>query len=899
MTLDIVRPELPTLDADELLQALVTQSSPIKVIKPLLARMQTQSHAYFRATLDATTLIHRRATLMDTILHSIWQYLELPQQGFALVAVGGYGRGQLHPYSDIDLLLLAEHEQDINNSSEALQSFITLLWDLKLDIGHSVRTLNECVTEATKDLTVITNLMESRLLIGDSTLHHQLLSQTAADKIWPTALFFNAKWEEIQQRHRKHKDTEYNLEPSVKNSRGSLRDIQTISWVTMRHFGQGSLQALEDNGFLTHFEHQQLLKSEHFLWQVRYALHMLAGREEDRLLFDLQREIAALLGFTDDGNLRGVEQFMSRFYRKQLATMELCDLLLLHFHDDVMRADVRQVIEPLNQHFVFSDGYLKLLSKDLFAQDPSWLLRVFVMMAQYPSSKGIHADTIRALRDHRHLIDDQFRENRQHNELFMQLMRNSSCVVRELSRMMRYGILGRYIPEFGHIIGMMEHDLYHVYTVNEHSLRMARLLRHFRFADLREQYPLASRLIHRVPKKEILYLTALLHDTGKHVEGDHCANSEHISIRFCRQHNLRPTDSHLVAWLVANHLLMSNAAQRLDLNNPEDIHQFALDVGDQQHLDHLYLISVADIVTTNPKLWTPWRAEQMNDLYTNTLAALRRGLGNPMNKDDVIEEIQQEAKQQLRQQGLSDEQILAIWGEPGDDYFLREGADNIIWHTLMIHAHGQNTSPLIALRQTSSHEFEGATQLFIFMKDQPNLFAITTATLDQLNVNIQDARIMTSEKEHNAVDTYIILDEANRPIDDPSHIEHIRTTLEAALSNPNERPTVIQRRTPRALKQFPVATTVTISNDPLMLRTIVEVVAADRPGLLARVGAILSEFHAQLQGAKILTEGERVSDIFFIVDQAGNPFSEADICQQLCHAISQGLDEQIEAQSAV
>ncbi|MBE0482006.1 MAG: [protein-PII] uridylyltransferase [Bacterioplanes sp.] len=899
MTVTQASPELPSIDASELLKELALKPSPLMVIKPLLARIQAESHHYFRATLDATTLIHRRANIMDTLLQCLWQHLQLPQQGFALIAVGGYGRGQLHPHSDIDLLLLAQQEEQIHVSSDQLQSFITLLWDLKLDIGHSVRTLSECVQEAEKDLTVITNLMESRLLIGDTELHQQLLRHTAADKIWPTAQFFNAKWEEIQLRHRKHKDTEHNLEPCVKNSRGSLRDIQTISWVTMRHFGQGSLQALEDNGFLTHFEHQQLRKSEHFLWQVRYALHMLAGREEDRLLFDLQREIARLLGFEDDGNLLGVEQFMSRFYRKQLATMELCDLLLLHFHDDVMRADVRQVIEPLNQHFVFSDGYLKLLTHDLFAQDPSWLLRVFVMMAQYPSAKGIHANTIRALRDHRHLIDDQFRSNRQHNELFMQLMRNNSCVVRELSRMMRYGILGRYIPEFGSIIGMMEHDLYHVYTVNEHSMRMARLLRHFRFAELREQYPLASRLIHRVPKKEILYLTALLHDTGKSHEGDHCANSEEIAVQFCRQHNLRPTDSHLVAWLVANHLLMSNAAQRLDLNNPEDIHQFALEVGDQQHLDHLYLISVADVVTTNPKLWTPWRAEQMNDLYTNTLAALRRGLGNPMNKDDVIDEIQQEALEQLRLQGLTDEQILTIWGEPGDDYFLREGADNIIWHTLMIHAHGQNPAPLIALRQTSSHEFEGATQLFIFMKDQPNLFAITTATLDQLNINIQDARIMTSEKEHNAVDTYIILDEANRPIDDPKRIEHIRSTLETALSTPSQRPNIIQRRTPRALKQFPVATKVTISNDPLMLRTIVEVVAADRPGLLARVGAILSDFNAQLQGAKILTEGERVSDIFFIVDEDGNPFSDAQICQRLCTAITQGLDEQIEAQSAV
>ena len=637
----------------------------------------------------------------------------------------------------------------------------------------------------------------------------------------------------------------------------------------------------------------------HFLWQVRYALHMLAGREEDRLLFDLQREVAALLGFHDDKSRLGVEHFMGRFYRNQLATMELCDLLLLHFNEDFMKRDKVHEVETLNEHFVLNNGFLQLQDAGLFLREPEWLLQVFLLMARTPQAKGIHSDTIRALRDHRHLIDDAYRKNPACNRIFIELISNRSRVVRELSRMMRYGILGRYIPEFGRIIGMMEHDLFHVYTVDEHSLRMMRFLRQLRFGDVRERFPLASELIHRIQKKEILYLTALLHDTGKSIEGDHTINSGILAADFCRQHNLRPTDSHMVSWLCANHLLMSQASQRLDLNNPEDIHLFARDVGDQRHLEMLYLISVADIYSTNPKLWTSWRAEQMSELYRNTQTALRRGLGNPINKEDWIEEIQQEAMNQLLRKGMSEDRVRQIWGEPGDDYFLREGTDNIVWHTLEIDAHGNSSAPLVSIRQTSDRQFEGATQIFIFMKDQINLFAATTATLDQLNLNIQDARIMTSEKEHNAVDTYIVLDENDQPIEEPHRLEHIRQTLIQALSDPDNYTTIIQRRTPRALKQFQVETQVAMSNDPIMQRTVLEVIAADRPGLLARMGAIFAEFGTQMQGAKILTEGERVSDIFYILDRNGQPFSDVQQCIELKEAIIRGLAEQVEAQSAV
>ncbi len=896
--------ELVPVQRDTLLARLADAPAPLPVVRSFLKETQQAADDYFRATLDALPPVHFRSAQIDALLAALWHKHKLDTDDLALIAVGGYGRAELHRHSDIDVLLLCRDEAAIEKHSADLQGFITTLWDTRLDIGHSVRTLDDCRNEAIKDLTIITNMLESRPLAGDNRLFDALQDIVQEPDMWPANQFFKEKWKELDNRHAKHNDPEYNLEPNVKNSPGTLRDIQTVSWVTSRFFGDGSLESLQERGFLTEFEQKRLTSSLHFLWQVRYALHMLAEREEDRLLFDLQREVAQLLGFEDDNERLGVERFMTRFYRNQLATTELCDLLLMHFNEDFMKEQQQAEPEPVNEHFVLQNGYLQVLDPQLFAREPIWLLQVFTLCAKLKDRHGndilgVHSDTIRALRDNRHLIDFEYRTNPAHNACFMELMRNKDHVVRELSRMMRYGILGRYIPEFGHIIGMMEHDLLHIHTVDDHSFRMVRFLRQLRFSEQREQYPLASKLIHKVQRREVIYLASLLHDTGKSVEGDHCANGETIAQNFCRQHNLKPTDTHMVSWLIANHLTMSHAAQRLDLNNPDDIHQFARDMGDQYHLDLLYLITVADMVTTNPKLWTSWRAEQMRELYRNTQQALRRGLANPINKEAYIEEIQQDAIELLQQKGLDADEVRRIWGHAGDDYFLRENLDNVVWHTHAIHQHGNSTDPLVSIRQTSDRDLEGATQIFIYMKDQIDLFAVTTATLDQLNLNIQDARIMTSETDNNVMDTYIVLDENDHPVEDRNRLEEIRIALIEALDDPEDYSTIIQRRTPRMLKYFPVPTQVTMSNDPFMHRTVLEVTAADRPGLLARVGAIFSDFGAQIQGAKLLTEGERVSDIFYIVDQYGEPYSDPDTCMILQQALETGLDEQVEAQTQV
>lgn len=905
MAADNTALELPTINNEALLQQLSVATSPLPVVKALLVDIKQQCHDYFRQTLDATTLVAHRSKLIDQILFCLWQNSgfnnsKLNDKGsIALLAVGGYGRGELQPHSDIDLLIVLENEEAFDTHKESLQGFITLLWDLKLDIGHSVRTLDECVTEATKDLTIITNMMEIRTLAGDKSLLKQLQKKTEPRTIWSGPEFFEAKWQELKNRHIKHEDTEYNLEPNVKNSPGTLRDIQTINWMAMRHFGHDDLEELKQYKFLTEFELRLYQRSTEFLWQLRYALHMVTDREEDRLLFDLQKDIATILGFPDDQEMLGVERMMLQFYRNQLALTELTDILLAHIKDDIFGDCQQDTIEKVDDDLFICNGYLRLTHPDTLPEKPELLLRIFIELAKRENVQGMHSSTIRALHDHRDLIDQEFRENPQHNKLFIQILKNNLQVSSTLRRMMHYGILGRYIPEFGRIIGHMQYDLFHIYTVDEHSLRMVQMLRRYRYADEREHFPVASNLIHKIKRKEVLYITALLHDAGKMCRGEHDVAGAEIAKVFCQQHRLNQYDAEMVEWLVRNHLLMSQASQRIDINNPEDIYQFALEVGDMDHLQHLFLISVADICSTNPKLWTGWRAEQMRTLYYNTKQAFRRGLNNSMNKDQFISAIQYEAIYELEKIDINEAHARKIWDDPGDDYFLREGADNIIWHTQIITDHGNSESPLVAIRETSDIDFDGATQIFIFMKDQPNLFAVTTATLDKLNLSIQDARIMTSNNR-NAVDTYIVLDENGDAIgNDNARIEQIKKTLTTALSTPEDYSSLIQRRTPRQLKHFQIPTQVTISNDPIMKRTVLEVIAADRPGLLARMGEFFMTHNLLMHGAKIMTEGERISDVFFISDSDDNPISDPDFCLRIQQGICQALDQQVEAQSQV
>ncbi|WAF84674.1 [protein-PII] uridylyltransferase [Metapseudomonas otitidis] len=884
-----VDPEL--FDRGQFQAELALKSSPIAAFKKAIRQARDVLDARFANGRDIRRLVEDRAWFVDQILREAWARFDWSEDAdIALLAVGGYGRGELHPYSDIDLLILLD-SADHETFREPIEGFLTLLWDIGLEVGQSVRSVDECAEEARADLTVVTNLMESRTIAGPESLRRRMQEVTSPERMWPSKDFFLAKRQEQKARHAKYNDTEYNLEPNVKGSPGGLRDIQTILWVARRQFGSLNLHALVKEGFLVESECSMLASSQEFLWKVRYALHMLAGRAEDRLLFDHQRKLAGLLGFHGSDAKQAIEHFMQKYYRVVMAVAELSDLINQHFEEVILRSGENAVAQPLNSRFQLRDGYIEVAHPNVFKRTPFALMEIFVLMAQHPEIKGVRADTIRLLRDSRHLIDDDFRSDIRNTSLFIELCKSPQGIHRNLRRMNRYGILGRYLPEFGHIIGQMQHDLFHIYTVDAHTLNLIKHLRKLKWPELAEKFPLASKVIDKLPKPELIYIAGLYHDIGKGRGGDHSELGAIDAEAFCARHQLPAWDSRLVAWLVQNHLVMSTTAQRKDLSDPQVILDFARLVGDQTHLDYLYVLTVADINATNPSLWNSWRASLLRQLYTETKRALRRGLENPLDREEQIRQTQVAAIDILVRNGIDQDDAEQLWAQLGDDYFLRHTASDVAWHTEAILQHPDGNDPLVLIKETAQREFEGATQIFIYAPDQHDFFAVTVAAMSQLNLNIHDARIITSTSQF-TLDTYIVLDTAGGSIgNDPARIQEIREGLIDALKNPDEYPAIIQRRVPRQLKHFAFPPEVTISNDAQRPVTVLEVIAPDRPGLLARIGRIFLDFDLSLQNAKIATLGERVEDVFFITDADNQPLSDPELCQRLQAAIVSQLSE--------
>ena len=882
-----VDPDL--FDRGQFQAELALKASPIAAFKKAIRQAREVLDERFKSGRDIRRLIEDRAWFVDNILQQAWEQFDWSEDAdIALLAVGGYGRGELHPYSDIDLLILLD-SADHEIFRDSIERFLTLLWDIGLEVGQSVRSVDECATEGLADLTVITNLMESRTIAGPEALRQRMLDVTSTRNMWPSKAFFLAKRAEQMARHHKYFDTEYNLEPNVKGSPGGLRDIQTILWVARRQYGTLNLHALADQGFLLESENALLASSQEFLWKVRYALHMLAGRSEDRLLFDYQSGIARLLGYQESDTKRAIERFMQKYYRVVMSIAQLSDLIIQHFEEVILTDDENTVTESINSRFQLHDGYIEATSPHVFKRTPFAMLEIFVLMAQRPEIKGVRADTIRLLREYRHLINDEFRNDIRNTSLFIELFKCEVGIHRNLRRMNRYGILGLYLPEFGHIVGQMQHDLFHIYTVDAHTLNLIKHLRKLQYTQVSEKFPLASKLMAKLPKPELIYLAGLYHDIGKGRGGDHSELGAVDAEAFGVRHHLPKWDTQLIVWLVQNHLVMSTTAQRKDLSDPQVIHDFAQFVGDEVHLDYLYVLTVADINATNPTLWNSWRASLLRQLYTETKRALKRGLENPVDREEQIRRTQSAALDILVRSGTDPDDVEQLWSQLGDDYFLRHTAGDVAWHSDAILQQPADGGPLVLIKETTQREFEGGTQIFIYAPDQHDFFAVTVAAMDQLNLNIHDARVITSTSQF-TLDTYIVLDSEGGSIgDNPERIKTIRHGLTEALRNPDDYPTIIKRRVPRQLKHFAFAPVVTISNDAQRPVTVLELSAPDRPGLLARIGKIFLEFDLSLQNAKIATLGERVEDVFFLTDEHNHPLSDPLLCSRLRDAIVEQL----------
>ncbi|RNL61482.1 [protein-PII] uridylyltransferase [Zhongshania marina] len=869
------------------IHALPQPGQAIKTYKNYLKTLASDLKTRFEANEDIRSLVTLRSQRIDELLQGIWQSYQWGDD-ISLIAVGGYGRGELHPYSDIDLLILTSDNS--HDYRENIENLITLLWDINLEIGHSVRSLSECTKTAEEDITVATNLMESRTLAGNANLHTELMTRVGPENIWPSSDFFRAKWDEQISRHRKFANSEYNLEPNIKSSPGGLRDIQMIGWVVKRHFGAQSIDELVERQFLNEEELATLKEGQDFLWKMRFALHLLAGREEDRLLFDHQRTLAEQFGFTDGDGKLAVEQFMQQYYRWVMHLGELNDVLMQHFDETILRACEAETVFEINNRFRVRNGHIEVCNAKVFNKTPSALMEIFVLMASNNAIDGVRASTIRLIRKSHHLIDDRFRADPKNKRYFLELLRSPQRVALNLRRMKRFGILDKFIPAFAGIVGQMQHDLFHIYSVDAHTLELIKNISRFRYPSMVEKYPMACRIMQRLPKPELLYLAGLFHDIAKGRGGDHSSLGAVDAREFCEQLGLNKRDGNLVAWLVEKHLEMSSVSQRKDIQDPEVIRDFALTMGDIQHLDYLFCLTVADINATNPTLWTSWRASLMRQLYAETRRALRRGLENPIDKQEWIAETQLGAIEKLEDYGFTETEIRALWADTGEDYFIREQIDDIVWHTRAIANRVKANATVVLVKEGGLLDHAGVSQIFVHTRARVGLFALLAEAMEQLDLSIQDARIYNSGTGY-TLDTFYVLGADGESIgDNPSRIAHIIEFMREHLEHP-ERFSAVSRRTPRQMRLFSTPTRTSMTTDLNKGQTVLEVITPDRPGLLARLARIFNQYHIQLQNAKIATLGERVEDVFFVTDENQRPIDDAKLCEEIQQAICRELDE--------
>ncbi|HEY0975226.1 MAG TPA: [protein-PII] uridylyltransferase [Solimonas sp.] len=838
----------------------------------------------FHDGIPADSLVHARAHLVDEVLRAAWQkFLPDGAPGLTLVAVGGYGRGELLPHSDIDILLL--HSGDaLETHRKGLEQMTAFGWDIGLEVGQSVRTVEECVSEAAKDVTVITNLLEARLLTGDADLFQAMQQALTPDQVWPVKAFFEAKKAEQAARYRKYDDTGYKLEPNVKESPGGLRDIHTIAWVAKRHFGAQTLSELREHGFLTKQECDELFAGQDFLWRVRFALHMITNRREDRLLFDSQVKVAQLFGYEDNDKNKGVEQFMQLYYRTIKSLSCLNDMLLQLFEEAILRPDTGKP-EPLNARFQVRNGYLEAREETVFQRQPWALIEAFLLMQQHPKIEGIRAQTLRLMLRDGKLLTDETRRSVQARSLFIEMFREGRGLTRNLRRMNRYGVLGRYLPAFGRIVGLMQYDLFHTLTVDEHILYVLRNARRFAMQRFRHELPFCSEVMDRLPKPELLYLGAFWHDMAKGRGGDHSAIGSHEAIQFCLEHGLSHADAALVGWLVENHLLMSLTAQKQDLGDAEVITEFARKVGDRSRLDYLFLLTCADIRGTNPALWNSWRESLLKDLYKYSARVLDSGDTQPVEEDARMRETRERALPLLTQQGLDASVVQAQWARFDHEYFLRHTPAELAWHLPPLLAVQESELPLVLVDTVADR---GMT-VFVYTRDRDHLFGLSCGVLARLGLNILDARLHTSDDGF-VLDSYVVMEGDNTPISNPMRGPEIQAALRKVLSDPEVSTVDVNRRASQRLKHFDTPTTVYFSQDEKRSRTVLELVTADQPGLLSLIGRVFQKRGILLDAAKIGTIGERAEDVFYITDRMHRPIVDEEVLEDLREVLVRTLD---------
>ncbi|MGA7984280.1 MAG: [protein-PII] uridylyltransferase [Burkholderiales bacterium] len=810
--------------------------------------------AYLRRPLPRA-LLRSHSNLIDRTIKALWRELQ-PAAGAALLATGGYGRAELFPFSDIDVLILLAREPSAEERTR-LELLVGQLWDVGLEAGHSVRTIETCLEAADADITVRTTLLEARFLAGSRALYRKL--ETALHQAFDPASFYKAKKLEQEQRHAKHQDTPYSLEPNLKEAPGGLRDLHVIQWIA-RAAGIGhDWRDLETHGLIQHDEMRQLSRCESVLQNLRIRLHYLAGRREDRLVFDLQNALAEQLGDSATPTRRASEVMMQRYYRTAKTITQLNTILLQNLGARLFPKSEAE-LQPLNERFRARGELLEACDEGLFERDPLAVLEGFLLMQQHHELQGMTAPTLRALWRGRRRIDARFRRDPVARLMFLQILQQPRGIVHEFRRMNQYGILGRYLPEFGHVVGQMQHDLFHVYTVDQHILMVLRNLRRFTMPELGHEFPLCSQLMSGFARSWLLYVAALYHDVAKGRGGDHSELGAHDARIFCRRHGLATEDQDLVVFLVANHLAMSMVAQKQDVLDPEVIRAFAKRVGSERRLIALYLLTVADIRGTSPKVWNAWKAKLLEDLFR---AARRVLTGETLQLDAALTEKQAEATRLLRLYALSDSVKDRLWAQLDTTYFLRHDAQEIAWQTRNLHYRVNAERPVVKARLAP---FDDGLQVMIYTRDRPALFARICGCFDKVNFNIVEAKIHTTRNGY-ALDTFLVMGEGNG-VHYRDMINLVETELAQELDSQAPLGAPRGGRLSRRVRHFPVSPVVDIRPDERGTYQVLSIVASDRPGLLYGVARTLARYRVDLHTAKINTLGDRAEDVFLISGEA-------------------------------
>jgi len=837
------------------MQAVVAQTQTTVWRRQLRTSRETLRQK-FEQSGNTISLLQGECRLVDALLREVWAQSGLPAD-LCLIAVGGYGRGELFPQSDVDILILLPADREAVFAA-SLEKLVGLFWDIGLAIGHSVRTLPECLAEAAKDVTVQTNLLEARWLAGSRSVYGKF-TRVMASALNPP-MFFEAKLREQAHRHARFNDTAYNLEPNLKESPGGLRDLQNVLWVARAAGLRASWSGLAQIGLISTAEARQIRRNERLLQNLRIRLHYLANRREDRLLFDHQEALAHELGLTRS------EHLMQRYYRSARFVSLMNEILLQSLRERILPpSETLPVV--LDKNFQHRGGLLEARSANLFQHQPAAILECFLTLQRHPELSGVGPGTIRALWQAKQSITPPFRADPENRRRFMQILRAPSGILHTLRRMHRYDLLGRYLPAFGRITGQMQHDLFHVYTVDEHTLNVLRNMRRFAAAEHAHEFPLCSRLFSEFERPEVLYLAVLFHDIAKGRGGDHSTMGAVDASRFCHQHGLPKEDKELVTWLVQKHLVMSSTAQHQDTSDPEVVAAFVQKMGDVRHLNALYLLTVADIRGTSPGVWNAWKSRLLENLYH---AAMRQLQGKMLDTAREIADRQAKALSTLGHYAITPQDCQRLWGKLDDSYFLRHETKEIVWQTRLLLTHIETAQPIVRTRLSPDGD---GIQVMIYTQDRDDLFARICGFFERLGYSIVEARIHTTSHGY-ALDSFLVLDESDRTVRYSDLIAHIEKELTAKLTvtTPPEPP--LDGRISRRLKHFPITPSVSIRPDEKSTCHVLSLVAGDRPGLLSRVAYVLLQHDARLHTARINTLGNRAEDTFVISGKKGETLPE-------------------------